>query len=141
VDEVRWLVMQYKVSPTDVLWSPKDGLAIWLWKEDGTWQPILVARVLNPIPFCPIWRNDDLKAGETKRLLVVRFWNILNFGSLGCQRTIRILELWVLMWNIGRTFWNYYQDLSHSRVLFHWKAFGLLTIKELIMNAHLFLSL
>jgi hypothetical protein len=28
VDEVRWLVMQYKVSPTDVLWSPKDGLAI-----------------------------------------------------------------------------------------------------------------
>jgi hypothetical protein len=28
VDEVWWLVMQYKVSPIDVLWSPKDGLAI-----------------------------------------------------------------------------------------------------------------
>ncbi len=25
VDEVWWLVMQYKVSPINVLWSPKDG--------------------------------------------------------------------------------------------------------------------
>ncbi len=28
VDEVRWPMMQYKIFPTDVLWSPKDGMAI-----------------------------------------------------------------------------------------------------------------
>jgi hypothetical protein len=33
VDEVGWLVMQYKISPVDVLWSPKDGLTIRLWKR------------------------------------------------------------------------------------------------------------
>jgi len=36
MDEVRWLVMQYKVSFIDVLWSPQDGLTIQLWKKDGT---------------------------------------------------------------------------------------------------------
>ncbi len=35
VDEVRWLVMQYKMFFTNVLWSPQDGLGIRLWKEDG----------------------------------------------------------------------------------------------------------
>jgi len=35
VDEVGWPVMQSKVSPTDVLWSPKDGPTIVLWKVDG----------------------------------------------------------------------------------------------------------
>jgi hypothetical protein len=27
-DKVRWPMMQYKISPIDVLRSPKDGLAI-----------------------------------------------------------------------------------------------------------------
>jgi hypothetical protein len=51
MDEVRWLVMQYKVSFIDVLWSPKDGLTIQLWKKDGTRQAKLLARVSNPVPF------------------------------------------------------------------------------------------
>jgi hypothetical protein len=54
---------------------------------------------------------------------------------------IHILELWVLMWNIGRAFWSCYQDLSHGKVLFCWKAFGLLAIGELIMSVHPFLPL
>jgi hypothetical protein len=65
----------------------------------------------------------------------------LSFGSLGCRRMIHILEWWVLMWNNGRPFWNYYQDLSHNIVLFYWKAFGLLAIGELIMNVHPFIPL
>jgi hypothetical protein len=36
VGKVGWPMMQYKVSPTDVLWSPKGGPTIQLWKEDGT---------------------------------------------------------------------------------------------------------
>jgi hypothetical protein len=28
VDEVMWPIMQYKVSPTNALWSPKDGMGI-----------------------------------------------------------------------------------------------------------------
>jgi len=25
VDKIRWMIMQYQVSPTNVLWSPKDA--------------------------------------------------------------------------------------------------------------------
>jgi hypothetical protein len=61
VDKVGWLVMQYKVYPTNVLWSLKDGLPIWLWKEDVVAWSELSMRVLNPIPFrslggLMIWR-------------------------------------------------------------------------------------
>jgi hypothetical protein len=72
---------------------------------------------------------------------VMCFHPILSSGSLGCQRTIFILELWVLMWNTGRPFWSCYQELSHGKVLFSWKIFGLLAIRELIMNAHPYILL
>jgi hypothetical protein len=38
-------------------------------------------------------------------------------------------------------FWSRYQELSHERVMFFWKAFDLLAIGELIMNAHPFILL
>jgi hypothetical protein len=34
MNEARWPVMEYKVYFIDALWSPKNGLAIRLWKED-----------------------------------------------------------------------------------------------------------
>jgi hypothetical protein len=43
-----------------------------LWKEDGTGRPKLLAGVSNPIPFCPIWRNDELKACEKERFISSR---------------------------------------------------------------------
>ncbi len=104
VYKVGWMVMQYKVFPTDALWSPKDGPTIWLWKEDGIGWPKLLVGVLNLILFCLIWGNDGLRASEKKGSLVAGFQNILSSGSLGCWMMIRILELWVLMWNTWRAF-------------------------------------
>jgi hypothetical protein len=69
VDEVGWLVIQYKVSPIDVLWSPKDGPTIQLWKEDATGQAKLLAGVPNPILFHLIWGNDELRVGEKERFI------------------------------------------------------------------------
>ncbi len=67
VDKVGWPMIQYKISATNVLWSPKDGLTIRLWKEDGTgWSKLLVG-VSNLVPFCSIWGNDELKVGEKER--------------------------------------------------------------------------
>jgi hypothetical protein len=45
-----------------------------------------------------------LRASEKKGSLVAGFQNILSSGSLGCWMMIRILELWVLMWNTWRAF-------------------------------------
>ncbi len=134
-------MMQYKVFPTFDLWSFKDGPTIWLWKKDCTWWAKLLMSVLNLVPSHPIWGNDELRVGEKERFISSRILKYIEFGSLGCWRTIRILELWVLMWNTKRTFWSYYQDLSHDNVLFCWKAFGLLVIGKLIMNAHPFVLL
>jgi hypothetical protein len=69
VDELKWLVMQYKVSPSDVLRSFKDGPTIQLWKEDGTGLPKLSMGVSNHVPFHPIWGNDELKACEKDRFI------------------------------------------------------------------------
>jgi hypothetical protein len=72
VDKVGWLVMQYKISPTNVLWSPKDGLTIWLWKKDVVGWSKLSTKVLNRIPFHLIWSIDDLRAGEKERFISSR---------------------------------------------------------------------
>jgi hypothetical protein len=60
-------MMQYKVFPTNALWSSKDGPTIQLWKEDGIGCPKLSMGVPNPIPFSPLWRNDELRVGEKER--------------------------------------------------------------------------
>jgi hypothetical protein len=51
------------------LWSLKDDLAIQLWKEDGIGWPKLLAEVLNPVPFRPMWGNDELRANEKERFI------------------------------------------------------------------------
>jgi hypothetical protein len=51
VDEVGWIVMQYKVAPIDALWNPEDGSTMRLWKEDGIGHPKLLMGVLNLVPF------------------------------------------------------------------------------------------
>jgi len=82
VDEVRWLMMQYKVSLINVLWSPKDGSIIQLWKEDGIGHAKLLVKVLNLVPFCPIWGNDELEVGEEERFVnsgiskYIEFWKL-----------------------------------------------------------------
>jgi hypothetical protein len=69
VDEVGWPMMQYKVSPTNALWSLKDDPTIQLWKEDGTGLPKPSVGVLNLVPFCSIWGNDELRVGEKERFI------------------------------------------------------------------------
>jgi len=41
VDLLVWLVMQYKVSPTNLVWSPIDAPLIRLWKTNPNGSPKL----------------------------------------------------------------------------------------------------
>ncbi len=54
VDFSRWLVMQYKVSPTNAMWSLKDGATIGLWKFDDKGCLKLLSGVLKVIQFHPV---------------------------------------------------------------------------------------
>ncbi len=64
------------------MWNPEDDLAIQLWKEDGIGWSKLLARVLNPIPFCPIWGNDELRADEKERFISSKILKYNEFWKL-----------------------------------------------------------
>jgi hypothetical protein len=71
VDSSGWLVMQYKVSPIDNVWSPIEGLLIQLWKANVNGSPKLPIRVPNPIPYCPIWGHEAMRFVEKKKFINV----------------------------------------------------------------------
>jgi hypothetical protein len=78
--------MQYKVSPTNALWSLKDGPTIQLWKEDGIGRPKLSMGVSNPVPFHPVWGNDELRACEKEMLI--------NRGISKYENLVEIRPIW-----------------------------------------------
>jgi len=101
-----------------------------LWKEDGTrWLKLLVG-VLNLVPFCPIWGNDELRACEKERFI--------SNGMSKDDLYSKVMGLYVKYWE---SILELLSRPSHGRVLFCWKAFGLLAIGELIMSVHPFLLL
>jgi hypothetical protein len=55
VDSSSWPVMQYKVSPTDPMWSPIDWPLIRLWKANLDGSPKLPTRVPSHVLYHPIW--------------------------------------------------------------------------------------
>jgi hypothetical protein len=131
VDEVGWPVMQCKLSLTNALWSLKNDPTIQLWKEDGIGRPKMLRRVLNLVLLLLIWGNDELKASEKERFINSGILKYIEFWRLGMAKANSYSKK-----NILGTIFKIY-----PMVEFCWKAFGLLTIGGLIMNAHPFLSL
>jgi muramoyltetrapeptide carboxypeptidase LdcA involved in peptidoglycan recycling len=50
-NSIGWLVMQYKMSLTNALWSPKNGPPIPLWQIDDLGHPKLLERLPNLVSF------------------------------------------------------------------------------------------
>jgi hypothetical protein len=71
--------MQYKVYVTNVLWSPKDGSTIDLWKEDVAGQAKLSMAVPHHVPFHPIWGVHELKACEKERFISSKISKYIEF--------------------------------------------------------------
>jgi hypothetical protein len=57
-----------------------------LWKENGTGHAKLLAGVPNPIPFCPIWGNHELKVGEKEKFISSGISKYLEFWKLGMSK-------------------------------------------------------
>jgi hypothetical protein len=72
--------MQYKVSPTDNVWSPTNEPPIKLWKSNLDGSLKLLTRVPSLVPYCPIWGNDVLRFVEKEKFIsdglskYVEFW-------------------------------------------------------------------
>jgi len=80
VNSSSWLMMQYKVSPIDLVWSSIDGPQIRLWKANIDGLPKLLARVPSPYSILPNLGQLCIKFnGETK---FYKFWIIQICGFL-----------------------------------------------------------
>jgi hypothetical protein len=101
MDEARWPIMQYKVSPIDVLWNLKDGSTIWLSKEDATGRTKLLAKVSNLVPFHLIWGIDELRANEKERFISHRILKYIEFWKLGMSKDdsyVKVMGPYVNYW-------------------------------------------
>jgi len=85
----------------DALWSPKDGLGIQLWKEDGIGRPKLPMGVPNPFPFRLIWGNDELRACEKESFInsgILKYIEFWKLGMLKDDSYFRVMGFYVKYW-------------------------------------------
>ncbi len=79
VDSFGWLMMQYKVTPTDIIYNPIETPLIQLWKVNANGSPKLPTRVPNLIPYCPIWDHDEVRLMEREKFINVRLSKYVEF--------------------------------------------------------------
>ncbi len=72
-----------------------------MWKEDGTRRAKLLAQVLNPIPFCPIWGNDELGVGKEETFISSKISKYIEFWKLGMSKDdsySKVMGFYVKYW-------------------------------------------
>jgi hypothetical protein len=79
MDLSGWLVMQYKVSPIDSVWSPIKGLPIQLWKAFANGFPKLLIGVPSLVPYCLIWGHDKVKLVDKEKFIGVGLSKYVEF--------------------------------------------------------------
>jgi hypothetical protein len=79
VDLFGWPMMQYKVSPTNNVWSPTKGPPIQLWKANANGSLKLPIKVPNPIPYHPIWGHDVVRLVEREKFINARLSKYVEF--------------------------------------------------------------
>jgi len=57
-----------------------------LWKEDGIGEPKLLIGVPNPIPFCSVWGNDELRASEKERFISSKILKYIELWKIGLSK-------------------------------------------------------
>jgi hypothetical protein len=79
VDSLGWLVVQYKVSPTDPVWSLVDAPPIRLWKANPNGSPKLPMGVPNFVLYCPIWGINPLRFVKKQKIISVKLFKHMDF--------------------------------------------------------------
>jgi hypothetical protein len=87
VDSLGWPMMEYKVSPTNPIWSLLNAPPIRLWKTNPDGPPKLPTGVPSHVPYNLIWGNDversvERKVHKCRIFQIVRFlegWNCTKF--------------------------------------------------------------
>jgi hypothetical protein len=83
VDSLGWPMMQYKVSPTNMMWSPINGPLIKLWKTNLDGLPKLPTGVPSLVLYLPIWGNDALKSVEREKFITFGLSKCMDLWKVG----------------------------------------------------------
>jgi hypothetical protein len=78
-DFSSWLMMQYKVSPTYIVWSPIDVPLIKLWKANLDNSPKLPIGVPSLVLYHPIRGNDASRLVEKEKIISFRLSKYMDF--------------------------------------------------------------
>jgi hypothetical protein len=71
-------------------------MAIQLWKEDGIGWPKLLVGVLNLVPFCSVWENDELRVDEKERFIssgILKYNEFWKLGMLKDDSYSKVMDL------------------------------------------------
>jgi hypothetical protein len=87
-DSMGWPVMQYNVSPTNLVRSPADVPPIRLWKTNPDGSPMLPTSMLSLIIYCPIWGIDPSKFVERQKFISASLPKYVDFWKVGIARNV-----------------------------------------------------
>jgi hypothetical protein len=87
VDSLGWPLMQYKVSPTNLMWSPIHGPLIRLWKANLDNSLKLPIGVPSLVLYCPIWGNDASRLVEREKFISFGLSKYMDFSKVGIAQS------------------------------------------------------
>ncbi len=129
VNSSSWLMMQYKVSPIDLVWSSIDGPQIRLWKANIDGLPKLPARVPSPYSILPNLGQLCIKFnGETK---FYKFWIIQICGFLEVGHCAKF-HIWNEDEDVCGVLWKCFVAFVKTVTISKYNSFGgLLAFQQL----------
>ncbi len=133
VDLSGWAMMQYKVSPIDLVWSLVNGPPIRLWKTNLDNSPKLPIGVPNLVLYRPIWGNDASRSLKKEKFISSRVSKYMDFGKVGIAQNSTYemkMKLYVEYWEM---FCCICQDHYCFKVQFFWRASNLRIIRGLTL--------
>jgi hypothetical protein len=133
VDSSNWPMMQYKVSPTNSVWSFMEGPPIHLWKTNVDFLQNFLLE--SPAMFNVAQFGAMMRWGwwRGRSLLVQDYPNTWNSRNKALNKTQLMQWQWIYMWIIGRMFCYICQNPCLLKGPLSWKALGLPTIGNWIM--------
>jgi hypothetical protein len=101
VDSLGWPMMQYKLSPIDLVWSSIDVLLIRLWKANANGSPKLPIIIPSLVSYHLIWDNDASRLVERKKCIHSKLKKYMDFWKVGIVQSFTYemkMKLYIEYW-------------------------------------------
>jgi len=126
-------MMQYKVSPIYLVWSPINGPLIKLWKANPDGSPKLPTGVPSHVLYHPIWGNDALKLMQKEKFISFGLSKYMDSKRWALHKIPHMKWRLSCTWSTMKMFCCICQNYYCFKVQLFWRASGLQAIGGLII--------